>query len=302
MWDRLDIAAKARKIRPSSPAKDHLALEQMRVKLLKDIEKFHKEASRFLPHAALPIALFLPPSAKSPGAGWDTLKVSENDAFTAATSSINSDVDSDGESDTDDPVASRQAPGPSASSTGLTASERITIALPSNMGAKLCVAHGLEDLMKMERRLRIGQMHDALHAVRVGVAYKSFLYRSSVRVATSYRGRLRSFDEVHHSNEETLAHARLYMCSRTSFMELFDITNPSDAASKVLMMKKYQDIQKPQLKANTALIEQKVRGVSQMHLPWFWSLDVNLETKGNTWLGESESTEIKVSNYSSADS
>lgn len=282
------------------------------MRLLRDIEKFHKEASRFLPAAALSTALFLPPSTKSPGAGWDTLKPSEPGSGSADAEPVDNHSDDEDE----DPLpqsnleshaassaenqprtvgeSSSATTAPNATSTPrkstgpVQPSERITIGLPSNLGPALCAMHGLQDLVVKERRLRVGQMNDALHAVRVGVAYKSFLYRSSVRRATSYRARLRSFDEVHNSNQDTLAHARLYMCARTSLMSLYDDSIPADAKLKEEMLAKYRVLEKSDLKANTTLIEHDVRGVSHKHLPWFWSLDVNMETKGSAWMAECE--------------
>lgn len=267
----------------------------MRVKLLKDIEKFHKEARRYLPHEALATALFLQPSKTSPGAAWDTLKSSES-----ALPSPDRSPDPDSEEDDQDedapaePAAPRQ-PSTSSATTDASpiASERITIALPSNLGRSFCSEHSLNELVDIERRLRVGQMNDALHAVRVGVAFKSFLYRSSVRKATSYRARLRSFDEVHLSNQDTLSHARLYMCCRAAYQNLFDDALVEEASEKAEMLEKYQVLEKTQLKANTALMERDVRGVSKENLPWFWLLDVSMDTKGRAWMAESESSHIR---------
>ena len=42
------------------------------------------------------------------------------------------------------------------------------------------------------------------------------------------------------------------------------------------------------LKANTAIIKQGVRGVRNMHLPWFWSMDVGGDSEDSEWMAESE--------------
>ncbi|KAI0690384.1 hypothetical protein C8T65DRAFT_523951, partial [Cerioporus squamosus] len=230
----LAVAAKARHMRPGSSTEEKIALEQMRAKLLRDIEKFNKDARTFLSQAALP---------------------PRNDA---------------GGSDDED-----EAP--------VLAPERLSIPLPSTLGAALCSKHGLSQLVKQERRLRIGQMNDALHNVRVGVGYKSLLYRTEVRQAGSQRQKLRSYDDVHLADAGILAGARLYDTARTAMTRLYDQAIEADKAELDAELRRYQVLQKQDLKANTALIEQSVRGVSHLHLPWFWTLSTPGEGASGSW-------------------
>ncbi|RDX39366.1 hypothetical protein OH76DRAFT_1324368, partial [Lentinus brumalis] len=97
---------------------------------------------------------------------------------------------------------------------------------------------GLSKLLKQERQLRVGQMNDALHQVRVGVGLKSLLYRT-------------------------------------------------EQAALDVQLQRYQVLRKGDLKSNTALIEHSVRGVSDLHLPWFWTLSAPGESRSGSWDEES---------------
>ncbi|KAI0705703.1 hypothetical protein C8Q76DRAFT_599067, partial [Earliella scabrosa] len=137
-----------------------------------------------------------------------------------------------------------------------------------------------------ERKLRVGQMNDALHGVRVGVAYKSFLFRNNVRPATSQRQKLRSFDEVHLADVGVQTHARVYSRAREALLKLYDMSNPEDRTLLDIQLSVYKPLLKADLKANTTLIEENTRGVHQLNLPWFWSLDVKGDSEGSAWMAE----------------
>ena len=147
-------------------------------------------------------------------------------------------------------------------------------------------------LVSTERKLRKGQMNDALHWVRVSVGYKSVLYRTSVRHAGTHRRKLRSFDDVHLVQADVLASARLYTTARESYIRLFKAGDPVDDETLQTELRTYQILEQSQLKANTALIEHSVRGVSQEHLPWFWGLGMDEASKGEAWSAECRCIQI----------
>ncbi|KAI1784368.1 hypothetical protein LXA43DRAFT_901757, partial [Ganoderma leucocontextum] len=259
---RLAVASKAQSVKSGSPLSDKISLEQARSKVLKDIEKFHKTARQFLRSEAHVSALSLPHDVSALGMEWDALEDSEDR------------VDAAEEQD-DDPTQ-EMLPVP----------EQMVIALPSNLGSQFCKMYKLQSLVTHERKLRIGQLNDALHAIRVGVGYKSFLYRHSVRTATSQRAKLRSFDDVHLANDAVLSSARLYTMARSALIKLYDDNDGEDKQALTSILAKYQPLAKQDLKANTAIIEQAVRGTSHVHLPWFWTLDVEGNSEGSGWMKE----------------
>ena len=251
----------------------------MRTNLLRDIERFHKEAASYLSPLTLAAARSLDADISSLGMEWDSITAASEVADERATPA------QDGEADTHEGSNNR----------GPTVPERMKIALPSNLGRAFCKEHGLEVLVKKERELRVGQMNDTLHGIRVAVGYKSFLYRTGVRKATSHRQKLRSFDEVHLADAGVLHNARTYSAARAASAALYDERDPKELAARDELFLRYRVLEKTDLKANTAIIEQATRGIRNKHLAWFWSLDVKEDSKESPWMSESASNMISDS-------
>ncbi|RPD63606.1 hypothetical protein L227DRAFT_608808 [Lentinus tigrinus ALCF2SS1-6] len=228
---KLGVAAKARGVQSTSPTADKLNLEEMRAKLLKDIEKFHKEARTFMTSNALSALLVLARDNSDLGAEWDTLEPNVSGC-------------SDGGVDDGDEIPA--------------VPECLQLLLPSTLGAASCKTHGLTALVETECELRIGQMNDTLHAVRVSIGYKSFLYRHRVRPATSQHKKLRSFDEVHLADEGILSNARKYETARSALLRLYDPSDPADSRELGRITARYQTLQRIDLRANTAIVESAV--------------------------------------------
>ena len=121
------------------------------------------------------------------------------------------------------------------------------------------------------------------------MGYKSFLYQHSVRAATSQRQKLRSFDEVHMADSGLMEQACIYVTSQNAAIRLYDPQNAVDSGELSDLLTRYKPLVKADLKANTALIEHATRGLSKVHLPWFWTLDVEGDLEGNQWMDESKS-------------
>ena len=238
----------------------------MRAKLFKDIERFHRDSRAFLSADAMSMFLSVARDGSTLGSEWDTFEGA------GIRSQLDPAMDGDPEDTDDVPVVP----------------ERVPLFLPSTIGAARCRTLRLSKLVESERRLRIGQMNDALHAIRVGVGYKSFLYRNSVRPASSQRQKLRSFDDVHVADEGILSNARVYQVAREALIRLYDESDPSDSADLARMTARYKELSKPDLRANTAIIESSVRGLSHLHLAWFWYLDVGESISHGSWTDESE--------------
>ena len=271
------MAEKARRTRSANSAADQLALAEMRSKLLADIEKFKTKAAQFIRKDAMLAARdLLRTPQNNLGEEWD-----EGDHIPPDSEDFEPDLPEDDEGDANDNSGALPA------FVHTQVPERKAIPLPSTFGAAFCRQQKLTTLLKSERRLRIGQMNDALHRVRVAVGYKSLLYRTSIRQATSYRNKLRGFDEVHLTDAEVRANARLYSVTREGMIKLHQPGHEADQAELNVHLAKYQVLRDSDLRANTALIEQAVRGVSQQHLPWIWTIDVVRDAGQDGWMTES---------------
>lgn len=69
---------------------------------------------------------------------------------------------------------------------------------------------------------------------------------------------------------------------------LYDCDNPRDLLLLSSQMDRYKTIQKSDLKANTTIIEHTIRDVHNSHLAWFWSLDVQGDSRESAWMDESD--------------
>jgi hypothetical protein len=70
--------------------------------------------------------------------------------------------------------------------------EDLTLWMPSYIGASYLREAGLENLMKEEVQLHIGQANDSLEKLRTHLGHKSILYRMNFRSSTSVRTDTRS--------------------------------------------------------------------------------------------------------------
>lgn len=157
------------------------------------------------------------------------------------------------------------------------------IGLPSTFGIRFLLQRGLRDLAHKERQLREGQMNDALQGIRTGISYKSLLYRAKVRNASSYRSRLRSFDDVHVADEGVRKYVRIYMQARQASEQLYDEDDEDDAAALATFRSRYRNIEKEDLKASTAVLEAFTPGLRNQHSAWFWNVADTEAARGSTW-------------------
>ncbi|KAG1730911.1 hypothetical protein EDB19DRAFT_1831884 [Suillus lakei] len=125
--------------------------------------------------------------------------------------------------------------------------EIVVIPLLSNLGMERCKQLGAVDLVRQEITLREGQANNMLHAIRVHLADKAVLFRTTVRPAKSQA-------------RSTWAWAQL--------------------------LEKYWVLEKSDLKATLAVADLNARGQRNSTLPWFWSLDVQGDSVSNDWMNE----------------
>ena len=162
------------------------------------------------------------------------------------------------------------------------------IGLPSTFGMRFLLQRGLKELAHKERQLREGQMNDALQGIRTGIGYKSLLYRAKVRNASSYRSRLRSFDDVHVADEGVRKYVHIYMQARQASERLYDEDDEDDVAALAAFRSRYRNIQTNDLKASTAVLEAFTPGLRNEHSAWFWNVADTMTAHGSTWMHDCE--------------
>ena len=158
------------------------------------------------------------------------------------------------------------------------------IGLPSTFGIEFLVQTDMRDLALKERLLREGQLNDALQGIRTGIGYKSLLYRAKVRNASSYRAKLRSFDDVHVADEGVRKHIQLYQQARRAMERLFDADDEDDARALAQFKLRFKDIQKEDLRVSTAVIESFTPGLRNEHSAWFWNISDTEMGEETQWI------------------
>ncbi|KAG2087514.1 uncharacterized protein F5147DRAFT_588072 [Suillus discolor] len=142
--------------------------------------------------------------------------------------------------------------------------ETVVIPLPSNIGIERCAQWGVADLVLQEISLREGQANDALHAVRVNLADKAVLFRTTVRSAKSQACSTRAWARVHSVDKVLHLNTQIYAKCRKQLLDL--------GADELLT--RYQRLEEADLKATTVVADPNARGQRNNTLAWFWSLDV----------------------------
>ncbi|KAG1836908.1 hypothetical protein F4604DRAFT_1602134, partial [Suillus subluteus] len=152
----------------------------------------------------------------------------------------------------------------------------LVIPLPSNIGIERCAEWGVADLVLQEISLREGQANDALHAIRVNLADKAVLFRTTVRSAKSQARSTRAWARVHSVDKILHLNVQMYSKCRSQLVHL--------GADDLLV--KLQPLEKADLKATTVVADSNARGQRNSTLAWFWSIDVQGDSTSNDWMNE----------------
>nr|VWO96150.1 Amino acid permease family protein [Ganoderma boninense] len=248
---KLAVAYAARRVNASSGTQTRLSLVQQRQRLASSIAAFHKAGHRHIPGYLPGDGGELGTDPTAFGAEWD---------------------EDHGE------------PGTSAADLPLDRPEVHPIGLPSTLGIEFLAQMDLLDLAKKERQLREGQLNDALQGIRTGIGYKSLLYRAKVRNASSYRAKLRSFDDIHVADEGVRKHVRVYQQARQAMERLFDADNSADEQALLAFHLRYKEIKKEDLKVSTAAIESFTPGLRNAHSAWFWNVSDTAAGEETQWV------------------
>lgn len=119
-------------------------------------------------------------------------------------------------------------------------------------------------LQEKELELRIGQANDALQDIRLGVANRSILFRTTLRHATGYASGTRAHRQLHGLSAVVSKAARVYNLARKAMVRL---------GAEEEMLQKYRVLEKSHLRADTAAIDFNQPGNRNARLSWIWSVD-----------------------------
>jgi hypothetical protein len=141
--------------------------------------------------------------------------------------------------------------------------EDLTLWMPSYIGFSGLKEAGLEDLVKEEIQLRVGQANDSLEKLRTHLGHKSILYRMNFRSSSSVRTDTRSKQDIRRVALKITRDVRSYHRARKSLFRL-------EASQDILQ--KYQLVKPDELGLNKDITEENRFGQSSDILPWFWRI------------------------------
>ncbi|KAI6137144.1 hypothetical protein F5141DRAFT_1230928 [Pisolithus sp. B1] len=143
------------------------------------------------------------------------------------------------------------------------ASELMSIWMPSSIGSAKLTELGLDDLLKEERELWIGQANDCLDQLRTDLGNKAMLYQQNFRTANSTREGTRTKKEIQKVVARVNKHVRCYQRARQVILRL----EPDvDAAEN------YQEILPEDLAGSKEVTEENRFGQGSSKLAWFWMM------------------------------
>jgi hypothetical protein len=157
--------------------------------------------------------------------------------------------------------------------------EKALLLLPSTIGLARCIALGYESFARQEKALRIGQMNDSLHGLRLAISRKAVIFREGLRSSRSKNQKTRSWDEILQVDGSVRHHARMYCRARIAFIRLGAATSE---------MARFQPLTRTQLSVTTARIDPSLRGQRDSSLAWFWSMDVQADVQAAQGMNECE--------------
>lgn len=242
---RLKLSAHARKVKTERTIDNQVQLQERRLRLLSQIETFNNNADSFLEAAD------------------DLLDADGNIGETGIPDEFLSDIEGEGDADVE--LSNRIQP------------EDIVLTLPSSLGQNWCAEEINQNIVQQEISLRQGQANDALHHVRIGLAEKSFTFRTQIRKARSQQKKKIAWGGFH-SLEANLRHqVRVYTKARHALVQL-------GASAEILS--KYQVLKPEDLKVSTAVVDPRLPSRKEANLAWFWKVDVQGDTTTDGWMAE----------------
>lgn len=272
---RVLLAKEIKAIGPRRNPQDNATIEDKRSKLQESIDEFWRTSHLYLP--ALDHNPFTPPDVSEEWVPFDD------------TTSVNDDPpsfdDDEDDSDTDDttlPQTTRVRSGEvdiMVLDHALPA-EQQRIPLPSSFGRAACGGR-LKQVAQVELSLRKGQANDALHALRLAIGKKSFVYWSKIRKGSTgknsnYGRRKRNSTDAQTLEMSIDQSSKVYMSARRAMAHL----GASEAD-----LDKYQILRKADVSASTAIVDFNAAGQRNKSLSWIWHAHRS-SVEDPTWLKE----------------
>lgn len=217
---------------------DQLEIERRRERLQKRIDVWYRQGKDFIP-----VGDVEEPTLRNESLNYDecwTDPADEDDLFQSAPD--------------DDTPETSCLPLPSALTSGLS-----------------------EVLGERELALRQGQANDALHAIRIALGQKAFLFRTSVRNAKSQRTKTRAWDGINSQDATVRQHARIYSRARDAMVAL---------SATADLLQRYRELSPGDLKASTAIADPSRPNHRNDQLAWFWKVDAIADSADESWMQE----------------
>jgi hypothetical protein len=155
--------------------------------------------------------------------------------------------------------------------------EKTAICMPSSLMSEDIQRLGLQSLADQEIKLREGQANDCLQALRMALGHKAVLFRTKMRNATTSIRKTRTWDDIKVVTVKVNKHARAYRRARNALERL----GADDA-----MMRRYEKLEKEDLKLSKDVTEENRFGQRNDVLPWFWRLEGQNSDQDDTLMQE----------------
>lgn len=155
--------------------------------------------------------------------------------------------------------------------------ERQSLNMPSAVATDSPSAT-FQKLQDKEFELRVAEANDALSKLRLAVAQRSMVYRTTVRLAKTYKTLTRARKQTESASAVVAAAARLYSHCRRTLVAL----RPQSP-----LLKRYQKLEMSDLKADTTTLDFNARGTKNARLSWIWGMDTAENDENELMDGES---------------
>ena len=152
----------------------------------------------------------------------------------------------------------------------------IPILLPSTLGWEWCVSHGVQSLAFKEAQLRLTQVHNSIHKIRLDLGFKSAIFRTQVRLAKSQKRKTRAWSAIHSVERNVHEHARVYSMARDAYMRV----HPAYPEGPELPQLLPQD-----LHVATLVLGSEQTGQHNRQQSWIWSFGQTAADDG-TWMDD----------------
>ncbi|KAH9035584.1 hypothetical protein EDB84DRAFT_1269414 [Lactarius hengduanensis] len=162
--------------------------------------------------------------------------------------------------------------------------EDIPLLLPSSLGREWCSSHGVKSLAMKEAKLRYAQANDCIRRIRLALGFKSALFRTQVRDASTKKPKTRAWTAVRSVENTVHEHARNYSMARDAYLKVQEASQEASGDAPEL-----PPLQRTDLRVSTAILGAAQVGQRNKQLSWIWSFGTS-EKQDGTWTDECRST------------